>query len=1081
MFTQKNSFHALAFFLIGLLSLPGLSARAASANVAVGQTVVLSATVDGTAPFTYQWYKDGVILSGATASTYQITGFQAANVGVYSTVVANSAGSAASDNATLSFVGAPLFTMQPTGQTVTAGAGVTFSAAASGTPAPTYQWRKDGVNITGATSTSYTIVTTAASDAGTYAVVATNAAGSATSTGAVLTVNAANTAPTISAIADQTTGLGAAVGPISFVVGDTQTAAGSLAVTGGSSNLTLVPVGNIVFGGSGANRTVTLTPASGQSGTSTITVTASDGALTKSTSFVLTVSTIAPTTQTVSNTVAMTIPDAGPASVYPSNITLSGLGGTISAVALSLNNFNHSWASDVDVMLVSPTGKKIMLMSKSGGGGSPTTNATLTFSTTATATLPQMAALVTGTYQPTSDGTSTIVFPAPAPAAPYDTTFAGLIGQTANGVWSLYVVDGWQGDQGTIIGGWTLTVTTTGSAQVAPTISNISNQATTTGTAIAAIPFTVGDADTALGSLTLSGASSNTTLVPAGNIIFGGSGANRTVTITPAAGQTGTATITVTVSDGSLTATDTFVVTVSAPLTAPLFTAQPATQTVTAGASVSFTAFASGNPAPTYQWRKNGTNITGATTASYSIAGTTAADAGTYAVVATNSVGSATSSGAVLTVNAATSVPAITSQPVSQTVTAGTSVTFSVAASGNPAPSYQWRKNGAAIAGATSASYTIGSTVVGDAATYTVVATNSVGSATSSGAVLTVNAATSAPVITTHPVSQTVTRSSPVTLKVVASGTPALTYQWKKNGSKINGATGSSFTMASVATGSAGTYTVVVTNSSGSVTSNGAVLAVKNTTAPVIYRVDFNGDGKSDIIWQNSTTAACSVWLMNGTTVTSKVSLGNGPAGLKIGGTGDFNNDGKTDILWQNVATGEARVWLMAGTTLVSDASLGTVSTDWQLRGSGDFNGDGKSDLVWQNSVTDECSVWLMNGTTVGSVVSLGQAPADLMITGAGDFNKDGQSDLLWQNDATGEYGVWLMAGATVSSSVSLGTVTLDWQLCGTGDYNADLRSDLLWQNLLTGESSVWLMNSSMGSSSKVSLGVQSIDWILRN
>src|SRR5439155_12338906 len=92
----------------------------------------------------------------------------------------------------------------------------------------------------------------------------------------------------------------------------------------------------------------------------------------------------------------------------------------------------------------------------------------------------------------------------------------------------------------------------------------IADQTTTQNTATAPIAFTVGDAQTAAGSLILTGASSNPTLVPAANIVFGGSGASRTVTVSPALNQTGTATITVTVSDGSLTASDSFVLTVTA-------------------------------------------------------------------------------------------------------------------------------------------------------------------------------------------------------------------------------------------------------------------------------------------------------------------------------------------------------------------------------------------------------------------------------------------------------------------------------------------------------------------------------------
>src|SRR5207244_215135 len=83
------------------------------------------------------------------------------------------------------------------------------------------------------------------------------------------------------------------------------------------------------------------------------------------------------------------------------------------------------------------------------------------------------------------------------------------------------------------------------------------------------ITFTVGDVDTALASLTVSGSSSNPALVPNGNIVFGGSGANRTVTITPAANQTGVATLTVAVSDGQLSTSTSFQLTVNPPNTPP--------------------------------------------------------------------------------------------------------------------------------------------------------------------------------------------------------------------------------------------------------------------------------------------------------------------------------------------------------------------------------------------------------------------------------------------------------------------------------------------------------------------------------
>src|SRR5664280_453034 len=174
------------------------SARPSTGTVLAGQSVTFSVSADGTAPFAYQWYKNGAMIAGATGGTFSIGSVAETDAGNYYAFVSNSAGSTTSDDATLivnAATVAPAFTTQPTSQTVPAGAAVSFTAAAGGTPAPTYQWRKNGANLTGATSASYTIASVAMGDAGTYTVVATNSAGAVTSNGAVLTVNAATVVP----------------------------------------------------------------------------------------------------------------------------------------------------------------------------------------------------------------------------------------------------------------------------------------------------------------------------------------------------------------------------------------------------------------------------------------------------------------------------------------------------------------------------------------------------------------------------------------------------------------------------------------------------------------------------------------------------------------------------------------------------------------------------------------------------------------------------------------------------------------------------------------------------------------------
>ncbi len=130
---------------------------------------------------------------------------------------------------------------------------------------------------------------------------------------------------------------------------------------------------------------------------------------------------------------------------------------------------------------------------------------------------------------------------------------------------------------------------------------------------------------------------------------------------------------------------------------APSITDQPVSETVNKGDPASFTVTATGTATLTYQWYLNGVAITGATKATHKIGSASAAKAGTYTVVVTgHSLGSTTSAGATLTVNLA---PAFTTQPMSQTVDAGSTVTFTVEASGFPAPTFQWSLAGVGPAG----------------------------------------------------------------------------------------------------------------------------------------------------------------------------------------------------------------------------------------------------------------------------------------------------------------------------------------------------------------------------------------------
>jgi subtilisin-like proprotein convertase family protein len=187
--------------------------------------------------------------------------------------------------------------------------------------------------------------------------------------------------------------------------------------------------------------------------------------------------TISNSTQTFSNAAPITIPESGtgattgaPATPYPSNVIVSGAPTTISKLTATINNFNHTFPDDVDLLLVSPTGRKMIIMSDAGGS-TVAVNFNITLDDAAAAALPDGVGLTSGTFRPSNYGTVQDPFPAPAPAGPYLTpapggsdtltsAYTGAAGGNPNGTWSLYAVDDSAGDAGNILAGWTIALTT---------------------------------------------------------------------------------------------------------------------------------------------------------------------------------------------------------------------------------------------------------------------------------------------------------------------------------------------------------------------------------------------------------------------------------------------------------------------------------------------------------------------------------------------------------------------------------------------------------------------------------------------
>ncbi len=202
----------------------------------------------------------------------------------------------------------------------------------------------------------------------------------------------------------------------------------------------------------------------------------------------------------------------------------------------------------------------------------------------------------------------------------------------------------------------------------------------------------------------------------------------------------------------------------------------------------------------------------------------------THTITVTDGAGATSSATFSLKVN---QVPAITTPPIANpSYLVGAPLTLSVAATGSPTPTYQWRKGGSDLSGKTASTLVFASLALTDAGSYDVVVTNESGSVTSTPAVSFL--VYQPPTITTQPAAtQTVVAGQTATFSVVALGDPTPTYQWRRNGLNITNATGANLTLNNVSFDGGGSYTVVVSNPGGSITSSASILTV-NPVAPVI-------------------------------------------------------------------------------------------------------------------------------------------------------------------------------------------------------------------------------------------------------
>jgi hypothetical protein len=291
--------------------------------------------------------------------------------------------------------------------------------------------------------------------------------------------------------------------------------------------------------------------------------------------------------------------------------------------------------------------------------------------------------------------------------------------------------------------------------------------------------------------------------------------------------------------------------------TPPTITTHPQSQTVTAGANVTFTVVATGTPPLSYQWRKDGQDLAGATAASLVLNNVQPSHAGTYTVRVSNSTGAVTSNPATLTVNPVGPPPGVAERDLPVGYQAGVPFTVTlhleagetITAYGvedGPPPGWtvanishggefdsqnrkvKWDPFFASNGRQQTLTYQVTppAEASGTAIFEGVASFDGINVPLGGDQTISPGTAGTPPTITTHPQSQTVTVGASVTFTVVASGTPPLSYQWRFNRVPIAGATGPTLVLNAVQASDAGSYTVVVSNAHGNATSQPAILTV---------------------------------------------------------------------------------------------------------------------------------------------------------------------------------------------------------------------------------------------------------------
>ncbi|PQO25491.1 hypothetical protein C5Y96_24435 [Blastopirellula marina] len=424
-----------------------------------------------------------------------------------------------------------------------------------------------------------------------------------------LTVSeAANTAPTISPLEDQIIDQDTATDPLAFTVGDAETAAEDLTITMESDNEALVDAASLVMTSNGADHELVVTPLPGMTGSANITISVTDGEMTTTESFLLTVSEVvaensAPTISPIDDMVI----EQDSAS-DPLTFTVGDLETAVEDLAVSVESDNLALVDAAGILIAGDGADKSLVITPLAGA---TGSATITISvsdgelTTTESFVVTVNEVVAGNSVPTVTAVEDQTISQDSATEPLAFTVgdvetaaedlvvsvesdnlalvdpAGIIvagdgadktlivtplaGAFGTATITISVSDG----EETSTESFVLTVTELAGENTAPTITAVEDQVIDQDSATAPLAFSVSDAESAAEDLVVSVESDNPALVDPAGIIVAGDGADKTLIVTPLAGAFGSANITISVSDGELVTTESFLLTVNEVVVTP--------------------------------------------------------------------------------------------------------------------------------------------------------------------------------------------------------------------------------------------------------------------------------------------------------------------------------------------------------------------------------------------------------------------------------------------------------------------------------------------------------------------------------